>query len=145
MEFDLSRDLIGIIAPASKMKDIEAQLDTICQILSENNFSFIVADKIFEDEPLPFFAASYANRVGGLKQMLADQRVKIVLPIMGGYGCTEIMHEFLEFKLTTSKTLIGFSDLTALHVLFNQQFKVPTIHGAIYSPIFDTDNSIEIN
>ena len=32
---------------------------------------------------------------------------------------------------TTPKTLIGFSDITALHFLFNQKYKLPSIHGAM--------------
>lgn len=63
---------------------------------------------------------------------------------MGGYGCTEIMSEFLSVTLKFPKTLIGFSDVTALHILFNQKYKVPTIHGAVYSPFFDIDTSHNI-
>ena len=144
MKFDLSKDLIGIIAPASKIKNVEEKLEVVCKILAANGFKYIVADRIFEKEALPFFAASYANRVSGLKEMLENPEIKIVLPIMGGYGCTEIIFEFLNAKLETPKTLIGFSDITALHVLFNQQFKVPTIHGAVYSPFFDIDSSSAI-
>ena len=76
--------------------------------------------------------------------MLARPDVKIILPIVGGYGSTEIMLEFLKMKSKKQKTLVGFSDITALHILFNQQFKVPTIHGAVYSPYFDIDSSSAI-
>lgn len=86
MEFDLSKDLIGSIAPASKVKDIDIKLEIVCKILAVNGFNYIVADKIFESEALPFFAASFENRVNGLAQMLKTPRVKIILTIMGGYG-----------------------------------------------------------
>ena len=55
MEFNLSKDLIGIVAPASKIKDIEEKLVLVCEILAANRFNYIVADKIFDQEALPFF------------------------------------------------------------------------------------------
>lgn len=70
MEFEKAKDVIGIIAPASKVQDIDIKLEIVCKILAANGFSYIVADKIFESEALPFFAGSFENRVSGLAQML---------------------------------------------------------------------------
>ncbi|MCC8417869.1 MAG: LD-carboxypeptidase [Rickettsia endosymbiont of Bryobia graminum] len=66
---------------------------------------------------------------------LTDPEVKIIWAFRGGYGCDEFVFDCLNTKPVGTKILIGFSDITSLHLLFNQNYNLPTIHGAVLSTL----------
>lgn len=140
LNFDKSKDCIAIIAPASKCADANLWLLEIENLLKIHGFKYNIAEKIFEDSNLPFVAANKENRINGLKQALQDPKVKIILTFRGGYGCTEIMLDCMQFKLVGEKILVGFSDITALHILFNQSYSLPTIHGSALTNILNNND-----
>jgi muramoyltetrapeptide carboxypeptidase len=53
--------------------------------------------------------------------------IKIIWCFRGGYGGSEVAHYLNEMyesdriKLSSGKILVGFSDITALHIFFNQK------------------------
>ena len=105
-------------------------LDTI-KLYNDNGFNCIYDESIFLKSKLGYFAAPREKRLEQLKNAILDPEVKIIAAFRGGYGSTEIVFDCLDIEPTTPKTLIGFSDITALHFLFNQKYKLPTIHGAM--------------
>jgi muramoyltetrapeptide carboxypeptidase len=62
--------------------------------------------------------------------MYADKDVKAVFAVRGGWGCARIL-PYLDFATIRAnpKLLIGYSDITALHMAFAAQAGFPTIHG----------------
>ncbi|MDH5396781.1 MAG: LD-carboxypeptidase [Cyclobacteriaceae bacterium] len=76
-----------------------------------------------------YFAGTDGHRLEDLQWALDHPKVKAILFARGGYGTSRIIDQlnfngFLKFP----KWLIGFSDITALHLKVNQ-LGVPTIHG----------------
>lgn len=57
----------------------------------------------------------------------------IIWAYRGGCGAIDVAHVILnkDIKPKIPKTLVGFSDITVLHVLFNQFYNLPTIHGDV--------------
>ena len=142
IKFDKKTDKIAMIAPASGCKNKSGRMDLklsmerlqkTIQLYEENGFSCVYDEDIFTPNKLEYFAAPKGERLRQLQNAILDPDIKIIAAFRGGYGCTEIVFDCMEIEPATPKILIGFSDITALHFLFNQKYKFPTIHGAMSS------------
>lgn len=141
IEFDRKQDKLIIVAPASGCKDAQGRMDNAASFerlqstvnfFKENGFQCTYDDQIFAGDTLEYFASPKAERLRQLKNALEDPAVKIISAFRGGYGCSEIVFDCLDIVPSGPKILIGFSDITVLHFLFNQHYKFPSIHGAMY-------------
>jgi muramoyltetrapeptide carboxypeptidase len=76
-----------------------------------------------------FLAGDDARRLGELSSALRAPDVRAVVAARGGYGLTRIVHR-IEFEplLADPKWIVGFSDITALHVEA-MRVGVASIHG----------------
>jgi muramoyltetrapeptide carboxypeptidase len=128
-------DYISIIAPASGCNEADIRLQEAIDILSSQGFKVKVDEEIFAGNSLYFFAASKDIRYKAFLKALTDPEVKIIWAFRGGYGCDEFVFDCLNIKPVGTKILIGFSDLTSLHLLFNQSYNLPTIHGSVLSTL----------
>ncbi len=110
-------DAIRLIAPSGVIEssNIEQAVDWI----EENGFTPQVG--IHMTDNYYRFSAKDENRLHDLQNALDDKEVKAIWCIRGGYGMTRILDdinwdEFIE----NPKWLIGFSDITAIHLKINQ-------------------------
>lgn len=142
VRFNREKDLVAIIAPASGCADGLLKLQQSVALLAEKGFKVLVEDKILAGCNLPYFAASREIRLKNFQQALLQKDVKIIWAFRGGYGCSELIFECLDLKLAEPKILIGFSDLTCMHVLFNQHYKIPSIHGSGLTSFLNSSQDI---
>ena len=77
-----------------------------------------------------YLAGTDAQRADDLMAMFTDPGVRAVFAIRGGWGCARIL-PLLDWDAIRSnpKLLIGYSDITALHLAFAAKAGFPTIHG----------------
>jgi muramoyltetrapeptide carboxypeptidase len=77
-----------------------------------------------------YLAGSDRDRAADLQAMYADNDVRAVFAVRGGWGCARIL-PYLDFAAIAKspKLLIGFSDITALHLAFAARVGFTTIHG----------------
>ena len=77
-----------------------------------------------------YLAGKDKDRAADVNAMYADDNVRAVFAVRGGWGCARIL-PFLDFDLIRAnpKLLIGFSDITALHMAFAAKAGFTTIHG----------------
>lgn len=77
-----------------------------------------------------YLAGDDAARAADINAMYADGRVKAVFAIRGGWGCARIL-PYLDFRRIRAnpKLLIGYSDITTLHLAFAARAGFTTIHG----------------
>lgn len=68
------------------------------------------------------YAGSIRQRLDDLQDAMDDEKAKVIFCSRGGYGAVHLVGklDFTRFK-EHPKWLIGFSDITALHNLFQQQ------------------------
>ncbi len=119
-------DKVDIIAPASigsqqDLPQIEAFL---------KNWGLIpqIPDRIFGEDLL--CANTDPIRLAQLKEALYDSDSKAIWCLRGGYGCARLIPDLLSAPRPEAfKYFIGFSDATALHLLFDSIWNWPTIHG----------------
>ena len=140
IKFNRNADKVVIIAPAFACKDSEGNIDkkksllrlkSTIDLFETNGFYCSYNKKIFMGDILGYFAAPKEERQRQLIDAIRDPAVKIISAFRGGYGCSEIVFDCLDFKPSSPKILIGFSDITVLHFLFAQHYNFPSIHGIV--------------
>lgn len=77
-----------------------------------------------------YLAGTDKERAADLNAMYRDDSVRAVFAVRGGWGSARIL-PYLDFDLIRAnpKLLVGFSDITALHMGFAARAGFTTIHG----------------
>jgi muramoyltetrapeptide carboxypeptidase len=78
------------------------------------------------------FAGTDAERQADLQAAIDDPSIKAVICARGGYGTVRMMDN-LDWTgfLQSPKWIVGFSDVTYLHIHLNQTIGVQTIHSSV--------------
>lgn len=120
-------DLVAVVSPASK---ISAELiDAASQQLEREGFRVKVMPHAKGE--WGSFSGTREERLADMEDALRDPEVKAILCSRGGYGAVHLI-EYLDNMPASlfDKWLIGFSDITALHALWNRK-GVASVHGAM--------------
>ena len=77
-----------------------------------------------------YVAGDAKDRAADLTALFADPEVDVVQALQGGYGSAQTI-PYLDFDTIAAnpKPLVGFSDITALHVAIRQRTGMPTVYG----------------
>ena len=120
-------DVVGLVEPAGftdDMFDLAVVRETILAMgLKPKPARHLV-------ERYGYLAGKDEDRAADVNAMFADPEVRAVFAVRGGWGCARILPH-LDFATirTNPKLLIGFSDITALHMAFAARAGFTTIHG----------------
>ena len=70
------------------------------------------------------------GRIADLHEMFADKEVKGIICVRGGYGTPQLL-DGLDYDLIrrNPKVLLGYSDITGLHLAIHQKTGMVTFHG----------------
>ncbi|QZY54445.1 S66 peptidase family protein [Crassaminicella profunda] len=120
-------DTIGVVAPAGPVSKERA--DGAKAVLEEMGFKVKMGESCYLLYG-GYLAGEDEIRAKDVNQMFGDKEVDAIICIRGGYGCTRMM-DFLDVELIKKnpKIFVGYSDVTALHLLFNQKADLATYHG----------------
>ena len=120
-------DTVGLIEPAGFTDDafdLQLVIDTVRAMG-------------LVPKPAPHLAARYGYlagkdeaRAADVNAMFADRSVRAIFAVRGGWGCARIL-PYLKWDVIRAnpKLLIGFSDITALHMAIAAKAGFTTIHG----------------
>lgn len=127
-------DTIGILAPAAK-GDL-SQYSRSIDLLKELGYQVKLASSVTKSNG--YFAGTDEERAQDINDFFADDEVKAILCLRGGYGSMRIL-PFLDTKEIAKhpKLFIGFSDITALHAVLGETCHMVTIHGPMLSTFKD--------
>ena len=135
-------NVIGIVAPAGKIKS--DSLNKAISVLESWGLRVQSGNHIFSDNH-SYFSGSDDERWQDFQQMLDDPKLKAIICARGGYGTTRIIDrlDFTSF-LKYPKWIVGFSDVTALHLKLHQ-LGIESIHSVmpIQFPKPEHEESIE--
>ena len=81
-----------------------------------------------------YLAGADERRLEELTAALLDPAIKAVFCARGGYGATRLLQYLGPARLGTPKPLVGFSDVTALH-LWLQGLGLMSIHGPVLTQL----------
>ncbi|OCA06899.1 LD-carboxypeptidase [Wolbachia endosymbiont of Trichogramma pretiosum] len=134
---------VDIIAPSSKGK--ESDLPTIREYVKTLGFNPHISEKIYSNDN-PFYSNSDEFRANDLVNALTDDS-KIIWCIRGGKGASRLItyleklpNDKKERIVQNKKILIGYSDITALHIYLQVKYDWQTLHGTMLEMI--VNNSV---
>lgn len=81
-----------------------------------------------------YLSGSDSARVSDINSAFSDPTIDAIFCIRGGYGVTRILNE-IDYKMISKnpKLLLGYSDITGLHVSINQLSNLTTLHSPMPS------------
>lgn len=79
-----------------------------------------------------YVGGTVEERVSDLHEMFRDPEVKGIFCIRGGFGAAHLL-EAIDYPLIAShpKILLGYSDITALHLAIHRKTGLVTFHGPV--------------
>lgn len=120
-------DTVGLIAPASSDGDprhVENAMTTLRGMGLAPKPGRHVAD-IYG-----YLSGTDADRAADINAMFADPAVRAIFTVRGGWGSARLL-PLIDWDIVAAnpKLLIGFSDVTALHLAIAAKAKFATIHA----------------
>jgi muramoyltetrapeptide carboxypeptidase len=120
-------DTVGLIEPAGFTSD-EFDLQLVKESIAAMGLVPKAAPHLMAR--YGYLAGKDRERAADLNAMFADDSVRAVFAVRGGWGSARIL-PYLDYRLIRAnpKLLIGFSDITALHMALAARAGFTTIHG----------------
>ncbi|GGB05714.1 S66 peptidase family protein [Puia dinghuensis] len=120
-------DTIAIVCPAGYMAPEKAQ--TCIDTLQTWGYRVRIG-KTLGGPSDNYFSGTDDQRLADLQQMLDDDDVKAILCGRGGYGLSRIIDRIdLTRFVQAPKWIIGFSDITVLHLHIFSNYRIATLHA----------------
>jgi muramoyltetrapeptide carboxypeptidase len=118
---------IGVAAPASPY-DSRSEVLRGVEWWESQGYRVKLADHVFARDD--YVAGDAKDRAADLRALFADPEVDVVQALQGGYGSAQTI-PYLDFDAigASPKPLVGFSDITALHISIRQRTGMPTVYG----------------
>lgn len=131
-------DTICILAPSRKVS--REQVDFAKDVLKKWGLNVVFGTHTFADEH-GYLASSDRHRVEDLNEAISNNSVHAIIAARGGYGLTRIVDQ-LDFQSLANqpKWIIGFSDITALHLAMFR-YDLVSIHGTM--PLLFSETNAE--
>ncbi|MBE6062623.1 MAG: LD-carboxypeptidase [Clostridium butyricum] len=127
-------DKIALIAPCGPVK--QDRIEPAVKAIGELGLDVMLCESCTCSRG--FLAGkSDKARADEINRMFADKSVKGIFAMRGGYGAGRIL-PMLDYSLIKGnpKVFAGYSDVTALHIVFNQKCGFVTFHGPMASTEF---------
>ncbi len=134
---------ITVVAPASG-----ASNEILSNLRNIASLKLNIPNYCFKGKSL-FHSSDDQTRLLCLEKALTDQSNNVIWALRGGYGSAKLIPDLQRLKKPIKeKFFIGFSDMTALHIFFSQEWGWKTIHGngivEILKPTKDRQNFTKI-
>lgn len=128
---------IGVIAPSGPAK---VKVEKVSRALEKKGYKVKIGISCYLKYK-GYLAGEDSVRAKDLEDMFLDKEVDTIICLRGGYGATRIL-EYIDYNIIRNnpKKFIGFSDITALHIVFNQDCNLPTYHGIMAGNFLEWDN-----
>lgn len=132
-------DRIAIIAPSSPPKQQE-QLETGIRRLQDAGYRVEVGREVLT--PRGYLAGTDAERLEEFNRYLRRDDVKVLCCVRGGYGALRLLpHLDYEAARRSPKILVGYSDITALHLAFYHKAGWQGLSGPLVVEWADLDDA----
>ncbi len=119
-------DTIMLVAPARGVD--MTQVRRVQVALERQGYRVLVPEAI--DRHYGYLAGSDAERAAELMAAFRDPEVAAIFPFTGGYGTTRILDRLDYGEIQRNpKILIGFSDITGLHLALAAKTRLVTFHS----------------
>ncbi|WP_308164528.1 S66 peptidase family protein [Nonomuraea sediminis] len=122
-------DTVAVVSPSGTPDAI--RLKRGVERLESLGLKVVVGAHVLDRQGLAYLAGPDAVRAADLQSAWCDPAVTAVFCSRGGYGAARLLHllDWAAMRAAGPKTLIGSSDVTALHHAFSFELGWPTLHG----------------
>jgi muramoyltetrapeptide carboxypeptidase len=119
---------VALVAPAGPLRD-DQDLDRSVANVSSFGWVAVPGEHVLERDG--YFAGSDEHRLADLNRFLRDDSIDAIWCIRGGYGAMRLL-EGIDYDALTRrpKSIIGYSDITALHAAVGRRCDLVSFHGA---------------
>ena len=119
-------DSVAIVAPSGIIE--RDAIDNGISKMEGWGLKVIKGDNLYKDYGI--FAGNDQERLDDLQKALDDPLIKAVFCARGGYGLSRIISSLdLNGLRSKPKWVIGYSDITILHLWINQNLGMATLHA----------------
>jgi len=127
MEFYIEKnDTIGLIAPASEVKDVK-EIEKAKKFIEEQGYKVKIYDGCY------FLNQTDEHKILELQQAFQDDDVKAIICIRGGFGSLRILDGIMYNILANNpKIFAGSSDITTLLLQINKICNFKTYHTPMF-------------
>lgn len=132
-------DKIALVAPARPVTRKRMQL--VKQRLEALGFQVRMPDELFRNDG--YLAGSDQHRAAEVMAAFKDKSVAAVFPATGGFGTTRML-DLLDYDTIRDnpKVVIGFSDITGLHLAIHKKSQLVTFHSPNPDGGFGSPNNL---
>ena len=118
---------VGLIAPSGLLRD-EGDVGRAVESARRMGWETVVGQHVLDREG--YLAGPDHHRLDDLNRFSRDDSIDAIWCIRGGYGATRILDGIdYDSWRRHPRTLIGFSDITALHAAIGRRADLVTFHG----------------
>jgi muramoyltetrapeptide carboxypeptidase len=120
-------DAVALVAPASATFN-RLDLEIARESLEALGLVVTVGGHLLDRHG--YLAGQDRDRAVDINRFFADPAIRAVLPIRGGWGSSRLL-PYLDFDVIrrNPKVMLGFSDITALHMAVQAKTGLVTFHG----------------
>ncbi|MEX2210572.1 MAG: LD-carboxypeptidase [Gaiellaceae bacterium] len=118
---------VGVAAPSSPFEQ-SSEIDRGIRWWESQGYRVKLAPGVKARDD--YVAGDPRERARDLTALFTDPEVDVVQVLRGGYGCSEVVpHLDFDAIAANPKPLIGYSDITVLHVAIRQRTGLVTFYG----------------
>lgn len=131
-------DTIGILAPSGAM-DNDTNLKRGISFFEKRGFKVKLADNIYSSNR--YLAGSEKERLDAIHKMFSDKSINAIICLRGGYGAIRLINQ-IDYNVIREnpKIFCGYSDITALNVMFLKRAGLSTYSGPMIMSDFGQEN-----
>jgi muramoyltetrapeptide carboxypeptidase len=118
---------IGVAAASSPFEQ-RSEIDRSLRWYEERGYRVKLADSVYSRDD--YVAGDARRRAEDVNALFADPDVDLIQMLRGGYGASQVI-PYLDFDTIAAnpKPLVGYSDVTVLHVAIRQRTGLVTFYG----------------
>jgi muramoyltetrapeptide carboxypeptidase len=132
-------DTIGVIAPAGRLVDQDRFFSGV-QVLQEMGYQVRYPRKLWPG--IDHLADSDQRRGQECNEMFADQDIKAIVALRGGFGCLRMLNKInLTAVASHPKFLVGFSDVSLLQNYLAIHTGLISLHGPVMISLSTCEDS----
>ena len=120
-------DTVGVVSPASATFQT-VDIDIARESLEALGLNVRIGKHVLARHG--YLAGSDKDRAADINDFFSDSSIKAVLPIRGGWGSSRVLpHLDYDAIRRNPKVMVGYSDITALHLAMQAKTGLVTFHG----------------
>ncbi|MBI3589923.1 MAG: LD-carboxypeptidase [Candidatus Melainabacteria bacterium] len=123
---------IGLLCPASGFDDYKP-IELVIKYLKSNGFKVKTGKYLLSlKKDYKYLSGTDKQRLTDFMSLWTDKDIDAIFCLRGGYGCLRLLNQIDFAKVKkTKKILLGFSDITVLHMALFAKCNLVTFHGPL--------------